>query len=79
MSAVKLTIHGIGTGQCSLSGKEGEGITVSFDDGTIRESFLSTKAFMQLVRLKAGTSPKPVTQPVPPLQPIPNGPVAAPK
>ena len=79
MSAVKLTIHGTGTGQCSLSGKEGEGITVSFEDGTISNAFLSTKAFMQLVRLKAGTTPKPVTQSAPPPQPLANGPVAAPK
>ena len=78
MSAVKLTIHGTGTGQCSLTGKEGEGMTVSFDDGTIRESFLSTKAFMQLVRLKAGT-PKTATPPATLSQPIPSGPVAAPK
>ena len=76
MAAVKLTIHGTGTGQCSLSGKEGDGITVSFEDGTISNAFLSTKAFMQLVRLKAGSTPK---QPVAPPQPLPNGPVAAPK
>jgi hypothetical protein len=79
MSAVKLTVHSTGSGSCSLSGKEGEGLTVSFEDGTISNAFLSTKAFMQLVRLKAGTIPKPAAQPVASPQPIANGPVAAPK
>ena len=43
------------------------------------ELVLSTKAFMQLVRLKAGTTAKTATQPATPPQPLPNGPVAAPK
>ena len=38
MSAIKVTIHGTGNGVCSLHEKEGDGITVSFDDGTVRES-----------------------------------------
>ncbi len=41
MTAVKLTIHTTGTGTCSLTGKEGDGLTVTFDDGTLAESFLS--------------------------------------
>ena len=63
MSAIELTIHGAGTGTCSLTGKEGEGVTVTFKDGTTKKAFLSTKAFMQLVRMKSGAGeasrPKP--------------------
>ncbi len=62
--SIELTIHGTGTGTCSLTGKEGEGLTVSFKDGTIHEAFLSTKVFMQLVRMKAGTTDKPMAVPV---------------
>lgn len=51
---IELTIHGTGTGTCSLTGKEGEGVTVTFKDGTTKEAFLTTKAFLQLVRLKTG-------------------------
>lgn len=57
MSAIELTIHGTGTGTCSLTGKEGEGLTVSFKDGTVTKAFLSTKAFMQLIRMKGGPVP----------------------
>ena len=52
MSAIKLTIHSTGIGPCSLSGKEGEGVTVTFDDGTLKEGFLTHKAFLQLVKMK---------------------------
>lgn len=52
--ATDLTIHSTGSGQCSLTGKEGEGLTVSFSDGTVKEAFLSTKAFFQLVKMKTG-------------------------
>lgn len=57
--SIELTIHCTGTGSCSLTGKEGEGMTVTFKDGTVNEAFLSQRAFMQLVRMKAGTSDKP--------------------
>ena len=53
--AIEVLIHNLGTGTCSLTGKEGEGLMVTFKDGTVREAFLSQKAFMQLVRMKAGT------------------------
>jgi hypothetical protein len=56
--SIKLSIHGTGVGSCSLTGREGDGLTVSFDDGTIRESFLSWKAFRQLLAMKA-TQAKP--------------------
>jgi hypothetical protein len=43
-----------------LTGREGDGLTVSFDDGTVREGFLSWKAFRQLLGMKAGqTKPEP--------------------
>lgn len=62
--SVELTIHGTGSGMCCLTGKESEGLTVSFKDGTITESFLSWKGFQQLLGMKAGTSlKKPVTPP----------------
>lgn len=51
---IKLTIHSTGTGACSLTGKDSDGMTVTFDDGTLKESFLSWKAFRQLVGMKAG-------------------------
>lgn len=68
MTAVKLTIHGTGTGTCSLTGKDGDGLTVTFDDGTLAESFLSWKGFQQLLGMKAGTNgrkppPKPPAAP----------------
>lgn len=53
MSAIKLTIHGMDDrGICCLSGKEGEVLIVSFDDGTIREGALSQKSLLQLLRMK---------------------------
>jgi hypothetical protein len=48
----KLTIHSTGTGECSLTQREGDGLIVTFDDGTVRESFLSWKAFRQLLGMK---------------------------
>ncbi len=62
--SIELTIHGTGTGQCSLTGKESEGMTVTFKDGTVNQAFLSTRAFMQLLRMKAGQNgQKPQTAP----------------
>ena len=58
MNSIELTIHGTGNGTCSLTGKECEGVTVTFKDGTTKEAFLSTKAFMQLVRMKSGPGEK---------------------
>jgi hypothetical protein len=57
---IDVSIHGVGVGTCSLSGKEGEGLTVSIKDGTLREGFLSQKAFMQLIRMKFAQQPKAV-------------------
>jgi uncharacterized protein involved in outer membrane biogenesis len=50
--SIDLTIHGAGNGVCSLSGKDCGGLTVTFKDGTLREGFLSHKAFLQLVQMK---------------------------
>ncbi len=53
--SIQLTIHGTGTGTCSLTGKEAaDGLTVTFEDGTVKEGFLSWKAFQQLLRMKVG-------------------------
>lgn len=51
---IDLTVHGMGSGICSFSNKETEGLTVTFKDGTVKEAFLSTKAFLQLLRMKTG-------------------------
>lgn len=50
--SIEITIHGTGTGLCALSDKEGEGIIVTFKDGTLREGFLSHRAFQQLIKMK---------------------------
>lgn len=50
----KITIHSTGIGSCALTGKEADGLTVTFDDGTIKDAFLSWKAFRQLLNLKTG-------------------------
>ncbi len=69
MSAFKVTIHQAGSGTCSLSGREGDGLTVTFDDGTVTEQHLSWKSFRQLVALAtARNSPKP-TPKLPSAQP----------
>lgn len=62
--SIELTIHGTGNGQCSLTGRDGEGLTVTFKDGTVKEAFLSTRAFMQLIRMKSGTTEKPKAAPM---------------
>jgi hypothetical protein len=69
MMSIDLTIHGTGVGQWSLSGKEGEGIVVTFKDGTLREGFLSYRAFQQLIKMKFAPAPKP--PPAAPAQPAP--------
>lgn len=63
---LKITIHGTGTGTDSLTGKEGvDGLTVTFDDGTVREGFLSWKSFKQLTNMRLPQKTKvPTAQPV---------------
>ncbi len=50
----KIIIHSAGIGSCALTGKEADGLTVTFEDGTIKDAFLSWKAFRQLLNLKTG-------------------------
>ena len=55
--SVKLTIHGFEpSGTCSLSGKTGEALVVSFDDGTLSQRPLSQKSLIQLLRMKLAAS-----------------------
>ena len=35
MSAIKITIHSTGSGCCSLTNKETDGLSVTFEDGTV--------------------------------------------
>ena len=51
---LKIAIHGSGMGPCALTGKETDGVTVTFEDGTVKDAFLSWKAFRQLINLKTG-------------------------
>jgi hypothetical protein len=77
--AIKLTVHATGSGVCSLTEKECDGLTVSFDDGTVKESFLSWRAFRQLLGMKAGQQ-KPMPRPTPAASIAPSAnAVAAPK
>ena len=61
----KLTIHSTGIGSCALTGKEADGLTVTFEDGTIKDAFLSWKAFRQLLNLKTGQANQTHAKPVP--------------
>jgi hypothetical protein len=48
-----MVIHGVSnSGVCSLTGKEGEVIDVSFKDGTLANGSLSFKGLVQLLRMK---------------------------
>lgn len=47
-----------GKGKCSLSGKDCEGVYVSFKDGTLTNVFLSWNALKQLVRLRVNQDKK---------------------
>ena len=78
MSAIKVTIHSTGSGLCALTEKDGDGLTVSMEDGTVREQFLSWRAFRQLLAMKANQgaqAPKPSAVPAATLAvPVGNGP-----
>lgn len=55
MNTITVMIAGTGTGVCSLTGKDStDGLTVSFEDGTVQNQFLSWKAFRQLLAMKTG-------------------------
>jgi hypothetical protein len=71
---IDVTIHSTGTGLCSLSGKEGPGLTVTFKDGTVTSAFLSWKAFQQLLGMKAGQKQSDAAKPAQPAAMPLNGP-----
>ncbi len=74
MSAIKVTIHGSGLGTCTLTGKSDvDGLTVTFDDGTVKEAFLSWKSFRQLLSLKSTQTAKPEPRPEQKPAPAPSG------
>ena len=61
--SIKVTIHSVGVGTDLLTGKDSkDGLTVSFEDGTVKESFLSWVSFRQLLALKK-TQAKPEAKP----------------
>lgn len=79
MSALKITIHSSGSAICSLSGKEADGLTVTFDDGTVTEQHLSWKSFRQLVAMKTAQNmmkPAPKSEPKPVTPISTNGPAS---
>ena len=61
MIPITVTIHRVGSGRCSLTGKDGDGLSVSFDDGTVKDAFLSWRGFRQLLSMKAGQDSKQVS------------------
>ena len=66
---VKLTVHAITQGVCSLSGKEGDVLNVSFDDGTTKEANLSLKSLQALLKMKVAQAEKPAAKPAMPVRP----------
>ena len=76
MNELQATIHRIGVVTCALSGKEGDGLVVSF--GEFKNASLSWRSFRQLAAMRCPkTEAKPETRPTPPVNA--NGPVAAAK
>ena len=77
---IEVTIHSTGTGLCSLTTREGDGLTVSFKDGTLTETFLSWKGFQQLLGMKTGKNGKKTPPSAPPAPAANSAPApAAPK
>lgn len=58
---VNLTVHSVGTGKDSLSGRQTDGITVAFGDGTPR--FLSWKSLKSLICYEMHPAPKDEEEP----------------
>ena len=48
-----VTIEKVQKGKCSLSGKDCEGVVVTFADGSFKSVFLSWRSLQQLIKLKA--------------------------
>jgi len=61
-------INGIGNGSCALSARDGDGLTVAFDND--QPLFLSWKSFKQLLTLRLAQQGKGVQQ----MPPKPSGP-----
>jgi hypothetical protein len=77
--SIKIEVHRLEeSGTCSLSGKDGEVLVLSFSDGTITEAPLSQKALMQLLRMKL-QKPKPAAKPEPAAEANGAGGVGAPR
>jgi len=69
MSDVKITVHGVGSFNDSLTGKENaDGVICTFEDGTVVNSALSWKSLRMLLTMKFTQAPPRKPQPV-------NGPV----
>lgn len=51
-SMLNVTIHDVCDGMCALTGKQGPGVRFTMQDGTIKDQFLSWKAFQQLMAMK---------------------------
>jgi hypothetical protein len=62
MNPIRMTISSTGQGQCALTGRESDGLTVAFESEP--PAFLSWKALRQIVSMKAGRQVKgPATAP----------------
>ncbi len=67
---IKVTIDSVGSGKCSLTGKDDvEGVSIAFEGET--PCFLSKKAFWQILSMKAAQLPKAKVdvKPAPPAAP----------
>ena len=50
---IKIVVHAKGQGTCAYSGKEdAKGLVVTFEDGTLREEFVSERAFLNFIKMK---------------------------
>jgi hypothetical protein len=53
INPIQVTVHRIGAGTCSLTGKEAvDGLTVTIDGGSVTQAHLSWKSFKQLLSLQ---------------------------
>ena len=72
-STTKVTIYSTGTGVCALTQREADGLTVTFEDGSPKEQFLSWKALRQLVGMRVPRLAKPLAGSQPPVPTPVNG------
>lgn len=57
LMTAKIEVLSTGTGLCALTQKEGDGLTVTFEDGTVTEQFLSWKGLKQILGMRVGAAP----------------------